>query len=144
MAAHHCQFRIYYEDTDAGGIVYHARYLGFAERARAEALRSQGLNVGELSERDGIVFVVRQLGIRYHAPLRLDEMMDVETVLLQAAGARLKLRQVITNISRGGQKAVVIAVELACLKLEGMVPMRLPSFCQEKLAGLAVEDPSPV
>ena len=144
MAAHHCQFRIYYEDTDAGGIVYHARYLGFAERARAEALRSQGLNVGELSERDGIVFVVRQLGIRYHAPLRLDEMMDVETVLLQAAGARLKLRQVITNISRGGQKAVVIEVELACLKLEGMAPMRLPSFCQERLAGLAIEDRSPV
>ncbi|MBA5725354.1 YbgC/FadM family acyl-CoA thioesterase [Bombella favorum] len=138
MAAHHCQFRIYYEDTDAGGIVYHARYLGFAERARAEALRSLGLSVGEMAEEDGIGFVVRQLGIRYHAPLRLDELMDVETVLLQRGGARLKLRQVITNLSRGGQKSVVIEVELACLRLASMAPLRLPVAYQEKLAGLEV------
>lgn len=144
MAAHHCQFRIYYEDTDAGGIVYHARYLGFAERARAEALRSLGLSVGEMAEQDGIGFVVRQLGIRYHAPLRLDELMDVETVLLQAAGARLKLRQVITNISRGGQTSVVIEVELACLKLASMAPLRLPASYQEKLAGLEAEGASSV
>ncbi len=138
MAAHHCQFRIYYEDTDAGGIVYHARYLGFAERARAEALRSLGLGVGEMAEEDGIGFVVRQLGIRYHAPLRLDELMDVETVLLQRGGARLKLRQVITNLSRGGQKSVVIEVELACLRLASMAPLRLSVAYQEKLAGLEV------
>lgn len=138
MAAHHCQFRIYYEDTDAGGIVYHARYLGFAERARAEALRSLGLSVGEMAEEDGIGFVVRQLGIRYHAPLRLDELMDVETVLLQRGGARLKLRQVITNLSQGGQKSVVIEVELACLRLASMAPLRLPVAYQEKLAGLEV------
>ncbi|UPO80024.1 4-hydroxybenzoyl-CoA thioesterase [Parasaccharibacter sp. TMW 2.1888] len=140
MAAHHCQFRIYYEDTDAGGIVYHARYLGFAERARAEALRSLGLGVGEMAEQDGIGFVVRQLGIRYHAPLRLDELMDVETVLLQMSGARLNLRQVITNLSRAGQKSVVIEVELACLKLAGMSPLRLPASYREKLSGLTVPE----
>ncbi|MUG79029.1 YbgC/FadM family acyl-CoA thioesterase [Bombella sp. ESL0380] len=140
MAAHHCQFRIYYEDTDAGGIVYHARYLGFAERARAEALRSLGLGVGEMAEQDGIGFVVRQLGIRYHAPLRLDELMDVETVLLQMSGARLNLRQVITNLSREGQKSVVIEVELACLKLAGMSPLRLPASYRGKLSGLTVPE----
>ncbi|MBE1722847.1 YbgC/FadM family acyl-CoA thioesterase [Bombella apis] len=140
MAAHHCQFRIYYEDTDAGGIVYHARYLGFAERARAEALRSLGLGVGEMAEQDGIGFVVRQLGIRYHAPLRLDELMDVETVLLQMSGARLNLRQVITNLSRAGQKSVVIEVELACLKLAGMSPLRLLASYREKLSGLTVPE----
>lgn len=143
MAAHHCQFRVYYEDTDAGGIVYHARYLGFAERARAEALRSLGLGVGEMAEQDGIVFVVRQLSVRYHAPLRLDELMDVETVLLQMSGARLKLRQVITNLSRNGQKSVVIEVELACLKLASMTPLRLPVSYQEKLAGLEVSGGDP-
>lgn len=136
MAAHHCQFRVYYEDTDAGGIVYHARYLGFAERARAEALRSLGLSVGEMAVEDGIGFVVRQLNIRYHAPLRLDELLDVETSLLHASGARLMLRQIITNHSRAGQKAVVIEVELACLKLASMTPLRLPAVYQARLEGL--------
>lgn len=136
MAAHHCQFRVYYEDTDAGGIVYHARYLGFAERARAEALRSLGLSVGEMAAEDGIGFVVRQLNIRYHAPLRLDELLEVETSLLHASGARLTLRQVITNHSRAGQKAVVIEVELACLKLASMTPLRLPAAYQARLEGL--------
>ncbi|MCX5613760.1 YbgC/FadM family acyl-CoA thioesterase [Bombella saccharophila] len=136
MAAHHCQFRVYYEDTDAGGIVYHARYLGFAERARAEALRSLGLSVGEMAAEDGIGFVVRQLNIRYHAPLRLDELLEVETSLLHASGARLTLRQIITNHSRAGQKAVVIEVELACLKLASMTPLRLPAVYQARLEGL--------
>lgn len=136
MAAHHCQFRVYYEDTDAGGIVYHARYLGFAERARAEALRSLGLSVGEMAAEDGIGFVVRQLNIRYHAPLRLDELLEVETSLLHASGARLMLRQIITNHSRAGQKAVVIEVELACLKLASMTPLRLPAAYQARLEGL--------
>ncbi len=136
MAAHHCQFRVYYEDTDAGGIVYHARYLGFAERARAEALRSLGLSVGEMAAEDGIGFVVRQLNIRYHAPLRLDELLEVETSLLHASGARLMLRQIITNHSRAGQKVVVIEVELACLKLASMTPLRLPAAYQARLEGL--------
>ncbi|MCX5616320.1 YbgC/FadM family acyl-CoA thioesterase [Bombella sp. TMW 2.2559] len=136
MSAHHCQFRIYYEDTDAGGIVYHARYLGFAERARAEALRSLGINIGDMEVQDGVGFVVRQIGVRYHTPLRLDERMNVETVLHHAAGARLKLRQVITNLSRDGQVAAVIDVELACLNPDSLVPMRLPTFYQERLAGL--------
>ncbi|MBA5726572.1 YbgC/FadM family acyl-CoA thioesterase [Bombella mellum] len=139
MAAHHCQFRTYYEDTDAGGIVYHARYLGFAERARAEALRSLGMSIGSMAETDGVSFVVRQLGIRYHAPLRLDELMDVETVLYHASGARVKLRQVITNLSREGQKAAVIDVELACLKPDSMVPLRVPGPCMETLDGLRAE-----
>lgn len=143
MAAHHCQFRIYYEDTDAEGIVYHARYLGFAERARAEALRSLGMNVGELAELDGVGFVVRQLNVRYHAPLRLDELMGVETILYHAAGARLKLRQTITNVSRDGQLAAVIEVELACLNPESMAPLRLPPSYKERLAGLRAETAVP-
>lgn len=138
MAAHSCQFRVYYEDTDAGGIVYHARYLGFAERARAEALRSLGLAVGEMAAQDDIGFVVRQLSIRYHSPLRLDELLEVQTHLVEAVGARLKLQQVISNLSCEGRKSVTIDVELACLKLTDMVPLRVPGAYLEKLSGLEI------
>ncbi|MXV43983.1 YbgC/FadM family acyl-CoA thioesterase [Saccharibacter sp. 17.LH.SD] len=136
MGAHQIQFRVYYEDTDAGGIVYHARYLGFAERARAEALRGLGISVGDLAHREGIGFVVRQLTVTYHSPLRLDDILSVETVLLELGGARLKLRQEITNCSQGGRRAVVIDVELVCLKQEGMVPVRIKPHHRELLQSL--------
>lgn len=157
MSAHRSRFRIYYEDTDAGGIVYHARYLGFAERARAEALRSLGLPVGELAREEGLGFVVRRLQVEYAASLKLDEEMEIETVLKSEKGARLFLEQRIyrrvpdhetkgggENESRPERKeppvvtpAVTISVELACLCLETMQPVRIPSYCRVKLAGLA-------
>lgn len=136
MAAHTARFRVYYEDTDAGGIVYHARYLGFAERGRAEALRSLGMEVGRLASHEQIGFVVRRLTVEYRAPLRLDEVLEVETSLLKVTGARLYLTQKITNLSREGQKAVSLEVELGCLNATTMVPARIPLHYRELLLQL--------
>lgn len=136
MAAHTARFRVYYEDTDAGGIVYHARYLGFAERGRAEALRSLGMEVGRLASHEQIGFVVRRLTVEYRAPLRLDEVLEVETSLLKVTGARLYLTQKIINLSREGQKAVLLEVELGCLNTTTMMPARIPLHYRELLLQL--------
>ncbi|TPW36546.1 YbgC/FadM family acyl-CoA thioesterase [Oecophyllibacter saccharovorans] len=152
MAAHECRFRVYYEDTDAGGVVYHARYLGFAERARAEALRVLGLPVGWLARQKRRLFVVRTLRADYHAPLHLDEEMLVETELAQLRGARLVLAQRIYRLdpdpppgngpgpqgdAPARHLAVTLEVTLACLDADSMKPARIPPYCLQKLARLA-------
>ena len=93
MPAHRCAFRVYYEDTDAGGVMYHAQYLAFAERGRSEALREAGVPATALLERHGIAFVVRRLQAEYLRPLRLDALVTVETALRERRAASLRLRQ---------------------------------------------------
>ncbi|QDH17286.1 tol-pal system-associated acyl-CoA thioesterase [Swingsia samuiensis] len=127
MATHKIRFRVYYEDTDAGGIVYHARYLGFAERARGEAMRSAGASVTELLNTSGLVFVVRKVDIRYRSPLRLDDEMEIETALLSQTPARLVLQQTVRNYSGSNEVAAVLDVELACLSAKDMKPAKIPS-----------------
>ncbi|MFT9380468.1 tol-pal system-associated acyl-CoA thioesterase [Gluconobacter sp. P5B12] len=126
MATHKIRFRVYYEDTDAGGIVYHARYLGFAERARSEAMRDAGASVTELLRDFGLAFVVRQVGVRYRAPLRLDDEMEIETALVAMTPTRLKLEQTVRNSTNSNETAVVIDVELACLSAKAMKPAKIP------------------
>jgi acyl-CoA thioester hydrolase len=84
---------VYYEDTDAAGIVYHAAYLEFAERARTEMLRCLGLDHASLRDRFGLVFAVRRCAIDYRAPARLDDLLELETRLLRLGGASLDLAQ---------------------------------------------------
>src|SRR5271165_5636841 len=79
---HRYAVRVYYEDTDAGGVVYHATYLRFAERARTEALRDAGIAHAELLERFTLMFVVRRIEVDYLRPARLDESLTVVTVRL--------------------------------------------------------------
>ena len=90
---HRIRVRVYYEDTDAAGIVYHAAYLEFAERARTEMLRGLGLDHTSLRGRFGLVFTVRRCAIDYRAPARLDDLLEVETRLLRLGGASLELEQ---------------------------------------------------
>jgi acyl-CoA thioester hydrolase len=90
---HRLRIRVYYEDTDAAGIVYHAAYLEFAERARTEMLRCLGLDHASLRARSGLTFAVRRCVIDYRAPARLDDLLEVETRLLRLGGASLELAQ---------------------------------------------------
>ena len=90
---HRIRIRVYYEDTDAAGIVYHAAYLEFAERARTEMLRCLGLDHTSLRARFGLVFTVRRCAIDYRAPARLDDLLELETRLLRLGGASLDLAQ---------------------------------------------------
>ena len=87
------RMRVYYEDTDAGGIVYYANWLRFLERARSDWLRALGVAHRELAERDGLVFVVRDVAIEYLRPARLDDLLDVDVRLVELRRASLRVAQ---------------------------------------------------
>ena len=130
---HRYAIRVYYEDTDAGGVVYHATYLRYAERARTEALRDLGVPHAELVERFGVMFMVRRLEVDYERGARLDEALTVETEVLEVGGATTRLRQTVRN--KDGVCAV-LAVRLACVRLEGNKPGRIPPLWRERLAAM--------
>lgn len=134
MKAHKIGFRIYYEDTDAGGIVYHARYLALAERARTEALRMAGTPVSLLQEESGLVFVVTKLSIEYHRPLRLDDWAEITTTIDSAGPARCQLRQI---VSCGDMHAATLIVELACIMQSSGRPARIPPRWRASLEALS-------
>ena len=119
----HLRLRVYYEDTDAGGIVYHARYLAFAERARTEALRALGVPHAELVEQHGSIFVVRRVEMEYLRPARLDDELDVLTGPWEVAGATVWVRQ---GFRVAGQEIGLLRVQLACVRAVDGRPVRIP------------------
>jgi acyl-CoA thioester hydrolase len=133
MTAHRFAVRVYYEDTDAGGIVYHAQYLCFAERARTELLRTVGVDHGQLLQEEGGVFAVRRALVEFHRPARLDDLLVVETSLKGARGARLDLRQ---EIKRDVQTLVTIDIDLAFITPD-LRPRRLPACVKAGFAAMA-------
>jgi acyl-CoA thioester hydrolase len=121
--------RVYYEDTDAAGIVYHANYLRFAERGRTEFLRSLGHSHTQAREESGIAFVVRRCTADFRLPARLDDALTVVTSVEAVRGALLNLRQ---DIRRGDELLVGLDVEVACIGREGRA-RRLPSALRAML-----------
>jgi acyl-CoA thioester hydrolase len=119
---HRIRLRVYYEDTDAAGIVYHAAYLEFAERARTEMLRCLGLDHSTLRARYGLAFTVRRCAIDYRAPARLDDLLKIETRLVRLGGASLDLAQ---RVVREAQLVTHLDVRLALLGMDLRVA-RLP------------------
>jgi len=115
--------RVYYEDTDAGGVVYHASYLRFAERARTEALRDMGIPHAAMVEQFGVMFMVRRIEIEYPRAARPDDSLIVETEVLDVGGATARLRQTIRN--QDGVNAELM-VRLACVQTGGNKPGRIP------------------
>ena len=115
--------RVYYEDTDAGGIVYHARYLAFAERARTEALRQAGVPHDELVTRFGLIFVVRRIKMDYLRPVRLDAELVVETGPWALGGATVDVEQ---RFVVAGQEAGRLSAGLACVRTSDGRPARIP------------------
>ena len=126
--------RAYYEDTDAGGVVYYASYLRFAERARTEWIRQlMGRENQTLWTKNDPLFVVRHLEADYNAPARLDDSLTVTVELQKIGGASLDLIQ---NIKRGEDILVAIKVTLVCTTHEGKV-LRLPPEWRQKLDPLS-------
>ena len=123
--------RVYYEDTDAAGIVYHASYLRFAERARTELLRGLKLNQKQLAINDDLHFVVRSCEIQYLSTATLDDELVVESHISVVRGASLKAKQV---IKRAAKDLVRLDVVAACVNGLG-APMRLPQRLRTSLAG---------
>ncbi|OBX06033.1 hypothetical protein QV06_00325 [Gallibacterium genomosp. 3] len=115
--------RIYYEDTDAGGVVYHARYLHFFERARIEFLREKGASQNELIQQQDIAFVVKQMEIDFHYPARLDDLLSVETTLVEVKNASLVFTQ---KLTKGDRLYCSAKVSVACVKITLMKPTAIP------------------
>ncbi|MGD0430391.1 MAG: tol-pal system-associated acyl-CoA thioesterase [Acetobacteraceae bacterium] len=130
---HRYAIRVYYEDTDAGGVVYHANYLRYAERARTEALRDLEIPHAELVGRFGVMFMVHRVEVDYERGARLDDALTVETEVLEVGGATVRLRQTVRN--KDGINAVV-AIRLACVSVEGKKPHRIPPLWRERLTDM--------
>lgn len=122
--AHQFALRVYFEDTDAGRIVYHAAHLRFAERARTEWLRDLGLPHRQLIDESGLIFVVKRLSIEYHRPARLDESLTVLTRPRHIGAASVTLLQA---IRRGEEEIATLDVVLACLGFTTGRPQRIPA-----------------
>ncbi|HTZ37983.1 MAG TPA: tol-pal system-associated acyl-CoA thioesterase [Stellaceae bacterium] len=130
VASHSLPVRVYYEDTDAAGMVYHANYLKFAERGRSEMLRSLGFAHSRLRAENGVGFAVRRCAIDYRAPARLEDALTVDTALEGVGAATLTMRQ---EISRDGELLVAIDMLVACIGRDGR-PRRLPPALRAALA----------
>jgi acyl-CoA thioester hydrolase len=123
--------RVYWEDTDAGGVVYHASYLRFMERGRTEFLREGGVHQAKLQEESGLTFVVADMNIRFRQPAKIDDELVVETVAKEFRGASLALNQ---KVLRGTDVLVEADVTCAVIARDGK-PMRIPADIKKKLGG---------
>ena len=123
--------RVYYEDTDFTGVVYHANYLRYFERGRSDYLRLAGVSHTELRARpEPLAFVVRAMDLKFVRPARVDDALLVHTVYRPPQGPRLPIRQ---HITRAGELLASAEVEVACIRLDGR-PVKPPSDIVAKLA----------
>lgn len=131
-AVHHFSLRVFYEDTDAAGLVYYANYLKFIERARTEMMRLLGVTHSTMKQQTGLVFVVRRCAVDYGRPGRLDDEIVVKTRMLALGGASIELEQIVTL---KGATLVSAILRLACINAEGRAA-RLPGSIRDVLAPL--------
>jgi acyl-CoA thioester hydrolase len=117
--------RVYWEDTDAGGIVYYGNYLRYLERARTEWLRSLGFSQLQLAEEPGVLFAVVSLNIEYRRPAKLDDELVTTCEPVSEGAATLRFAQ---RIHRGADLIVEASVRVACVDARTLRPKRLPEF----------------
>jgi acyl-CoA thioester hydrolase len=122
--------RVYYQDTDAGGVVFHATYLDYFERARTEWLRDLGFGIGVLAERDGVLFIVREFRVAYARPAQLDDLLEVTVAVEHIGRAQFTLAQ---QVLRGGEPLVRASVNLACVSSGSFRPVRVPEALRARL-----------
>jgi len=126
------QLRVYWEDTDAGGVIYHSRYLNFFERARTEWLRSLGIHQSELADKHKLVFGIRRMEIDFLMAGKLDDELEVNVHSVRTGGASMSFSQEMNRISDGVKlaKAEVVAV---CLAADTFKPVRMPAWIKSKI-----------
>ena len=132
FSEHHFPVRVYFEDTDAAGIVYYARYLNFLERARTEMMRAHGTPHAQMTADHGVVFAVRRCEVDYLSPARLDDLLEVRTRVGEVGGASLIVKQMIW---RNETKLIQATVRLACITWAGR-PSRIPEAVAVSLNAL--------
>ena len=122
--------RVYFQDTDAGGVVYHASYVNFMERARTEWLRTHGYTNAGLMKEFGVVFVVRSLKLDYLRPAVLDDMLDVTAQIKDIGRSRITLLQ---SVRRDDELLTEAEVHLVCVSLEAFKPVSVPEALGSQL-----------
>ena len=122
--------RVYYQDTDAGGVVFHGQYLAFMERARTELLNESGIDVAAFSARNGLLFVVYEVNVKYHEPARLNDLLSASAEVATIGRASMRFRQ---RVERGAALLVEADVTLALVDRERMRPVRIPQELEQAL-----------
>src|SRR5688572_254325 len=122
--------RVYYEDTDSGGVVYYANYLRYFERARTEWLRALGFEQPELAKTHQVVFVVRSVAVEYLLPARFNDALSISVELGDVGASQITLTQ---RAFRGDETLVEARVRLACISLADMKPVRMPKPLSAKI-----------
>jgi len=123
------QVRVYFQDTDAGGVVYHANYLNFMERARTEWLRTHGYSNAGLMKELGVVFVVRTFKLDYLKPAMLDDMLTVTAQLKEIGRSRISLLQ---TVQRGDEVLTEAEVHLVCVSINSFKPVSVPEILRNQ------------
>ncbi len=126
---HACEYRVYYEDTDAGGIMYHGQYINWCERGRSEYLRDIGLQSSIIHQEIGVLFVVRHLEADYFKPAKLDQLLRVETSLKEMKNSSFVLIQ---SIFCQDFMLFSMSVTIVCVDENGR-PVRIPDMIRKKL-----------
>ena len=129
MKTHKVNFRVYYEDTDAGGIVYHSNFLKFAERGRCEMLRDLGYECSKFEEELGMMYVLKHADIEYKKPARLDDLLEVQTKLAFMRNTSFQMHQ---SVHKDGQEICTMLITLVCVDTNTIKPVRLPDILRKK------------
>ncbi len=122
--------RVYFQDTDAGGVVFHAQYLAFMERARSELLNAAGIDLARLLGKHRVLFLVYQIVVKYHQPARLNQLLSVTAEVVKMGHASLVFRQ---RVERGGELLVEADITLALVDRDRMKPARMPQELEQAL-----------
>ncbi len=130
MSKYTHQFRVYYEDTDAGGVVYHANYLNFLERTRTEWLRSKGLEQSIMREQANVILAIRKMDIDYILPAKLDDLLTISTEVEKHSKISMWVNQ---EIRVNDVLVVTAKVQIVSLNAEKFKPMRFPSHYLEAI-----------
>lgn len=126
------QVRVYWEDTDAGGVVYHSQYLNFFERARTEWLRARGIHQAQLAAEHGVVFAIRRMTVDWRRPARLDDLLEVSVHAVRAGRSRLEFRQEMVRHADGAPLASA-EVTAACLDAQSFKPITMPEAIRSEI-----------
>ena len=116
--------RVYYEDTDAGGVVFYANYLKFFERGRTEWLRNLGVNQAKLAEEQVRIFVVVGTQVRYRSPARLDDLLEIKTTLSKVGNSSCTFEQI---AERNGEALVESSIQICCVDTQSFKPAPIPA-----------------
>jgi acyl-CoA thioester hydrolase len=121
---------VYYQDTDAGGVVFHAQYLAFMERARTELINAAGIDLARFSEGHGVLFMVHKITVTYHQPARLNDQLTVSAEVAKMGRASFVFHQ---RVERGAELLVEADVTLALVDRARMKPARMPPELEQAL-----------